>query len=62
MYDLLFADNTAFVAHCAKDLQTLLSQFSSDFSLIINLNKTEVLIQGTDIPPTIKTNVKDVKN
>ena len=50
--DLLFADDAAFVAHSAKDLQTLLSQFSaacSDFGLTLRLKKTKVLNQGTDI-------------
>ena len=40
MPDLLFADDAALVAHCAQDLQTLLSKFSSacsDFGLTISL-------------------------
>ena len=63
--DLLFADDAALVAHSAQDLQTLLSQFSSacsDFGLTISLKKTKVLSQGTDIPPSIKIDGKDIEN
>ena len=63
--DLLFADDAALVAHSAQDLQTLLNQFSSacsDFGLTISLKKTKVLSQGTDIPPSIKIDGKDIEN
>ena len=65
MRDLLFADDAALVAHSAQDLQTLLSQFASacsDFGLTISLKKTKVLSQGTDIPPSIKIDGKDIEN
>ena len=63
--DMLFADDAALVAQSAQDLQTLLSLFSSacsDFGLTISLKKTKVLSQGTDIPPSIKIDGKDIEN
>ena len=63
--DLLLADDAALVAHSARDLQTLLNQFSSacsDFGLTISLKKTKVLSQGTNILPPIMINCKDIEN
>ena len=63
--DILFAVDAALVADSAQDLQTLLSQFSSacsDFGLTISFKKTRVLSLGTDIPPSIKIDNKDIEN
>ena len=47
--DLLFADDAALVAHCAKDLQILLDRFAAScaaFGLTISVSKTVVMCQG----------------
>lgn len=55
--ELLFADDTALVAHTLEDIQritTLFAKSVSDFGLQINLKKTEVLFQpppNTDCTP-----------
>ena len=49
--------------HSAKDVQTLLSQFSSafsDFGIKISDKKAKVLYQGTDILQSIKLIGNDV--
>lgn len=58
--DMLFADDAALAAHSEEQLQSLMNRFSSAcdlFSLTISLKKTQVMSQGTPIPPVI--NVKD---
>ena len=61
--DLLFAVDAALAAHYAQDVQKVLSQFScSDFVLTTSFEKTKVLSQGTDIPPSIKIDGKDIEN
>ena len=42
MRDLLFADDTALVAHSVEEMQTIVDAFS-DASKTINIKKTEVL-------------------
>ena len=47
--DLLFADDAALVAHCAKDLQILLDRFAAScaaFGVTISVSKTVVMCQG----------------
>ena len=49
--DLLFADDAALVAHEEGSLQILLSRLAracTVFSLKININKTEIMTQGTE--------------
>jgi len=49
--DLLFADDAAFAAHSAADLQKLLDVFSNactEFGLTISLKKTVIMVQGTN--------------
>ena len=56
MWDFLFADDTAVVAHSAEELQQLMNHFSKacqDFGLTISLKKTQVMGQGVDSPPSI---------
>ena len=46
--DMLFADDSALVAHTADDMQKLVDRFSeaaAKFSLKINIKKTECLYQ-----------------
>ena len=46
--DLLYADDTALVAHSLPDIQEILNRFAqsaSAFGLTINIKKTEVLYQ-----------------
>lgn len=53
--DLLFADDTALVAHSKEHLQVLLDNFSSackNFGLTISLKKTHILTQGEPAPST----------
>ena len=48
MRELLFADDSALVAHCAEEMQKIvdaLSDASKKFSLKINIKKSEVLYQ-----------------
>ncbi|TWW71520.1 putative RNA-directed DNA polymerase from transposon X-element [Takifugu flavidus] len=57
--DMLFADDAAVVAHSQEHLQTLMDNFShacQDFSLVISLNKTKTMGQGTENPPSITIN------
>ena len=57
--DMLFADAAAFIAHKEEHLQNLIDCFSQaceDFRLTINLKKTNLLSQDTEIPPTITLN------
>ena len=55
---MLFADDSALVAHDAKSMQRLVERFSSaadQFSLKINIKKTECLFQpvkNINITPT----------
>ena len=54
--DFLFSDDTAFFAHTAEKLQSLLSQFSSAceaFRLTISLENTKVMCQGNEATPTL---------
>ena len=54
--DVLFADDAAVATHTQQELQSLMDRFSQawrDFGLIISLKKTNVLVQGTEVPPTI---------
>ncbi|TWW62323.1 hypothetical protein D4764_04G0009700 [Takifugu flavidus] len=56
---MLFADDAAVVAHSQEHLQTLMDHFSQacqDFSLVISLNKTKTMGQGTENPPSITIN------
>ncbi|TWW56000.1 hypothetical protein D4764_09G0010500 [Takifugu flavidus] len=56
---MLFADDAAVVAHSQDHLQTLMDHFSQacqDFSLVISLNKTKTMGQGTINPPSITIN------
>ena len=48
MRELLFADDTALVAHSAEEMQKIVDAFSDaskKFGLKINIKKTEVLYQ-----------------
>jgi hypothetical protein len=47
--EMMFADDTAFVAHSLEDIQSIITAFSrvsTNFGLRINLKKTEVLYQS----------------
>ena len=53
---MLFADDSAVVAHPQEELQSLVDCFSQackDFALTISLKKTNVLGQDTETPPVI---------
>ena len=50
--DLLFADDSALVAHTEEDLQRLIDCFSDScdaFWMSVSLTKTQIMTQGTDI-------------
>ena len=52
MTELLFADDSALVAHSAEEMQTIVDAFSDaskKFGLKINIKKTEVLYQQADL-------------
>jgi hypothetical protein len=54
--EMLFADDAALVSHTEDGLQQLVSHFSracTEFGLTISLKKTNVMVQGTAIPPSI---------
>ncbi|TWW56370.1 hypothetical protein D4764_08G0003570 [Takifugu flavidus] len=56
---VVIADDAAVVAHSQEHLQTLMDHFSQacqDFSLVISLNKTKTMGQGTENPPSITIN------
>ena len=59
MRELLFADDSALVAHSAEDMQKIVDAFSNaskKFGLQINIKKTEVLYQ----PNSTRTREKDI--
>ena len=54
--EMLFADDTALVAHTVEALQRMINSFSQaskDFGLTISLKKTNIMAQDTAIAPTI---------
>lgn len=60
--EMLFADDTALVAHSAEDMQALVDCFAktaSQFSLKINIKKTECLYQPVKIirPPPVPVDI-----
>ena len=68
--DLLFADDSALVAHTPDGIQVLVDRFATaarQFSLQINIEKTECLYQppkflcGVSLPTTISINGKSLK-
>ena len=64
MWDFLFADDAAVVAHSAEDLQQLMSCFSKacqDIILTIGLKKTEIMGQGMDSPPSITISMQELE-
>jgi len=58
MRELLFADDSALVAHSAEEMHTIVDAFSdaSKFGLKINIKKTEVLYQ----PNSTRTREEDI--
>ena len=59
MRELLFADDSALVAHCAEEMQKIVDTFSDaskKFGLKINIKKTEVLYQ----PNSTRTREEDI--
>ena len=59
MRELLFADDSALVAHSAEEMQKIVDAFSNaskKFSLKINIKKTEVLYQ----PNSTRTREEDI--
>ena len=59
MRELLFADDSALVAHSAEEMQKIVDAFSDaskKFGLKINIKKTEVLYQ----PNSTKTREEDI--
>ena len=59
MRELLFADDSALVAHSAEEIQKIVDAFSDaskKFGLKINIKKTEVLYQ----PNSIRTREEDI--
>ena len=59
MRELLFADNSALVAHSAEEMQNIVDAFSNaskKFGLKINIKKTEVLYQ----PNSTRTREDDI--
>ena len=59
MRELLFADDSALVAHCAEEMQKIVDAFSdasNKFGLKINIKKTEVLYQ----PNSTRTREEDI--
>ena len=59
MRQLLFADDSALVAHAAEEMQKIVDAFSNAskrFGLKININKTEVLYQ----PNSTRTRQEDI--
>ena len=56
MRELLFADDSALVAHFAEEMQKIVDAFSKKFGLKINIKKTEVLYQ----PNCIRTREEDI--
>jgi len=57
--ELLYADDTAIVAHSEMHLKNLCERFAktcNDFSMSINLKKTVVMSLGKSIPPRILVN------
>ena len=59
MRELLFAEDSALVAHSAEEMQNILDDFSDaskKFSLKININKTEMLYQ----PNSTRTREEDI--
>ena len=64
MWDFLFADDAAIVAHSAEDLQQLLNHFSKacqDLGLTISLKKTQVIGQGMDSPLSIIISTQELE-
>ena len=59
MRELLFADDSALVAHCAEEMQKIVDAFSDaskKFGLKTNINKTEVPYQ----PNSTRTREEDI--
>ena len=59
MRELLFADDSALVAHSAEEIQNIVDAFSNaskKFGLKINIKKTEVLYQ----PNSTRTREEDI--
>ena len=59
MRELLFADDSALVAHSAEEMQKIVDTFSDatkNFGLNINIKKTEVLYQ----PNSTRTREEDI--
>ena len=62
--EMLFADDAALASHTEDSLQQLVSQFShacKEFGFTISLEKTNVMAQGTDHPPTITIDGHELK-
>jgi len=58
--ELLYADDSALVAHSLEDIQEIMDAFaksSAEFGLTINAQKTEVLYQPPPGQPHVPTNV-----
>jgi len=58
--ELLYADDSALVAHSLEDIQEIMDGFaksSAEFGLTINAQKTEVLYQPPPGQPHVPTNV-----
>ena len=61
--EMLFADDSAIVAHTAEEIQALVDRFESaarSFSLTINIKKTECLYQPSKlvVPPPMPSDIK----
>ena len=55
--DMLFADDAGIASHTEEELQHLMNRLSAackKFGLIISLQKTKILSQGSSVEPTIK--------
>uniref|UniRef100_H3A800 Reverse transcriptase domain-containing protein n=1 Tax=Latimeria chalumnae TaxID=7897 RepID=H3A800_LATCH len=65
IWDLLFADDAAFVSNSPDELQNMMNKFSdacTEFGLVISIKKTVVMSQGTNISPKIYVNNEALDN
>ncbi|KYO23881.1 hypothetical protein Y1Q_0015866 [Alligator mississippiensis] len=62
VWDLLFADDAAFVYNSPDELQIMMNKFSDaciKFGMAFSIKKTVVMSQGTNIPPKIYNEALD---
>ena len=63
--DMLFADDAAVATHTQAELQRLMDCFSAackDFGLTISLKKTNVMVQGSEVQPSITIDDYQLEN